>query len=236
MLEAAEKDPATRETAQHLQLFLQLHESLDEHAFEILYLDYDDLTEFLASPVLKSYFELYSFLRKETPISSLYNELSKKYKGPELTKQLLAAQSNDAAKKTALMLARYQCVDWRRKDIGGDVVFERFGLNRAGTYMFDHPQWNMWIWFMRALEKKRYVNEEDLSKLVLTVLRKHYEDDDLLLWFRNVKTGKDKKLAGSLEKALEEALEGEASAPIKRQQNDGEVSAPTKRQQTDKGQ
>ncbi|CAH0488489.1 unnamed protein product [Peronospora farinosa] len=89
---------------------------------------------------------------------------------------------------------------------------------------------------MRRLEKKGYVNEEEFLKLVLTVLRKHYEDDDLLLWIKAVKTGKDKKLAGFLERALEEALEGEASAPTKRQQNDGEVITPTKRQRTDKGQ
>ena len=221
ILAAANNVPDAKRSAHLLQIAMLtkwIKENREEDIFKkLLQPGMYDLDTFLSSPLLNVWINLYSIMKEKSPYPQLYKVLvSKHYSEAALAKQLHAVQGSDAARETAKNVASYQLTRWQRHGLNGDDVFKLLGLNVAGiTNIFDRSQWDVWISFMMMEDRP-----EDLKpELLVSMLRKYYDDDILKKWLDGATSAIGKERAEFLKTALQELgkKEGKESSPAKRQ-------------------
>ncbi|RMX64097.1 hypothetical protein DD238_006914 [Peronospora effusa] len=238
MLAAAKNNPATRDFAESLEITFKVQQWIDikpKDDFVRMLLDENaNLLDVLKSRLLKVWIILYPLRKDESPIEALYDELSKIYSDRVLAKDFLSAQSNSDAKDTAERLAEQQMKKWQDDTRSDDDVFKLLSLNALGS-VFDNPLWNTWILYMKKLDSREHITEQELSEPILAVLRKNFKDRYLSKQFKAAESDEGKSRAKFFKAALLEAQQRRERA-IKRQGIEDIATAPIKRQRNDDGQ
>ncbi|CAH0487841.1 unnamed protein product [Peronospora farinosa] len=129
-----------------------------------------------------------------------------------LKKSFFSAQSDIDAKDTAERLAEQQM-----------------------KHVFDNPLWNTWMLYMKKLDSREHITEQELSEPILAVLRKNFKDRYLSKQFEAAESDEGKSRAKFFMAALLEAQQKRERA-IKRQGIEDIATAPIKRQRNDDGQ
>ena len=184
MLKTGKDVDATRPIVEHLELGLALkwtsERKIDE-GIGLLARNKNDVTSFLGSQSLKDWIEYCAETMNENPYSLLltkffFKHCSKKF----LAKEFAVAKNIDATKNVATELEKQLIKKWLKDNDNGNngkAIFDYLGLKATGV---NSPVWDTWVSYLVKLRAGKEIGQEEENKLVVSVLREYYHNDDYL--------------------------------------------------------
>ncbi|CAH0486443.1 unnamed protein product [Peronospora farinosa] len=234
MLATNKNVPAMRSFAESLELGLALKWTLDGRMNDVkalLAAGNNDVTTFWGSHLLKDWIYYCEIRMKKDPYSLLLTALLlEKSDDAALAKQLAVAKDSVAAKNVAAKMEEHLMAKWLRDGVGGDTVFEKLELKKAGFDMINQPEWDTWVSYLEKIGGTRKYS------LVFSELKRQNIDVKKLLKAAHTYKGRDRAIAFiawlERQKAAQELTKSNRMA----EENDGKALHTMKRQRNDDGQ
>ncbi|CAI5730807.1 unnamed protein product [Peronospora farinosa] len=231
MLAAGKNVPATRSTAEHLELGLALKWTEDGRTGDVgtlLGAGNDDVISIMGSQLMKDWTYFCENRLKIDPYSLIlkrFFSLKHSNKYYVLAAELAAAKDDGAAKNVATKLEKHLFEKWKIDGKNSDDVFEYLHLHRAGINMLDSPVWDTWVSYLVYFHVAENIGEEDKYTLVLSKLN---VTDDLLdksLHAATTPKGLDRAMALAAARQRAESARMRIESRKRPGNNDGEAPA-----------
>ncbi|KAF4149642.1 hypothetical protein GN958_ATG01170 [Phytophthora infestans] len=211
VITTAQRDDSTSSIAGHLmKAQLQSWQSSQftpEKLFSRLRLNVVSGDELVKNPKLNMWVSYADELKKK-PVVLLFSQLKTRFTDDVATRLLVAAWNENKRLIPRRKVDELLQKQWHSKGKTADDIFKLLQLNRNEGDLFVNPMLSSWSFYLRSLV------DDDSYKLMLSMLRKHYDDATLKKMIDQAKASDNEGAYKDIALKLEAEMRGYRAAKM----------------------